>query len=210
MFEKWYHHLPSIGLGVLISSYTMNKSHLPQIDHSTLQKNHTQIGVVCSHCRNGSGQIDVGDIFVHLMKNGIDEEYIFWCFHGETSGVPLVDQPQLEAISNTPRELEESNFPKLNDLVNDVCEMFMGETNPPTPLEFARDAEPHKSKKYDRLHRLAKFESTIRCQQGSTSKHRIDDFTPWLRDEARTVGTELWAYEGIDGGVTRLEMTRAN
>ena len=56
----------------------------------------------CKHCRNGSGQIDVGDIFIHLMEYGIDEEYNFWCFHGETSGVTLVNQPQLEAISNTP------------------------------------------------------------------------------------------------------------
>ncbi|KAM7493432.1 hypothetical protein LguiB_028041 [Lonicera macranthoides] len=33
--------------------------------------------------------------------------------------------------------------------------MFTRETDPSTSLELERDVEPYKSKKYDRLHRLA-------------------------------------------------------
>ena len=43
----------------------------------------------CRRCRNGTGHIDVGDIFVHLMEYGMVQDYTLWYFHGEG---PLVNQ----------------------------------------------------------------------------------------------------------------------
>jgi hypothetical protein len=60
------------------------------------------------------------------MKHGIDEKYTICHFHGETSSV---DEPQLGATSGTPQGVDKTDFLKLNDLVNDVCEMFTGESN---------------------------------------------------------------------------------
>jgi hypothetical protein len=114
----------------------------------------------CRRCRNGKGLIVVGDIFVHLMKFGIDKNYTFWSFHGET---PLVNdvQPPGDIADN----IDDSNMLRLNDLVNDACEVFMRESCPSNPncekdngdiSTNASDApQSHKGTKYERLSRLA-------------------------------------------------------
>ena len=63
----------------------------------------------CRRCRNGTGHIEVGDIFVHLMEYGMVQDYTLWHFHGE--GI-LVNQVHQKPQYGTVIELiKESTFP---------------------------------------------------------------------------------------------------
>ena len=85
----------------------------------------------CRRCRNGTRHIKVGDIFVHLMEYGMVQDYTLWHFHGEETLVNQVHQPPQHGRVIEP--IEESTFPRLDELVNDACEMFMKEAGLSTP-----------------------------------------------------------------------------
>ena len=102
----------------------------------------------------------MGDIFVHLMECGMVQDYTLWYFHGEG---PLVNQvhqpPQSRKVIDIIEPINESNFPRSDELVNDACEMFTREAGPSTP-NYERSNGGHAvsgvpNKKYERLHRLA-------------------------------------------------------
>lgn len=101
------------------------------------------------------------------MKHGMCEGYTLWHFHGET---PLVNQvshvSQPGTSINIVEDIHKSNFPPLDDLMNDACGIFTRESSPSTlnsersgeayaNSDVPNDPQTHKGKKYQHLHRLA-------------------------------------------------------
>ena len=162
----------------------------------------------CRRCRNGKGHVVIDDIFVHLMTYGMDMNYTLWHFHGETL---VVDQVQPPPQSVTPTEhADVHNIPILNDLVNDACEMFMGEAEPSEPncvgsdeapptSEVPNDSHTHKykGKKYDRLHQLA--QEPLHPATGS-SRHT----TMYALIKLNDLKTQFNLSDGATGGILRL------
>lgn len=73
----------------------------------------TQCPYPCKHCKNSKGHIDLDKISLHLLKNGMYQSYVVWKHHGERTR----SNKNYTAVTNP---IEELNFPRLEDLIDDV------------------------------------------------------------------------------------------
>lgn len=71
----------------------------------------------CAKCRNSRGMVDLKAIFNHLIRNGIDQSYTTWYFHGE-----LFDDSStsLESHGTPFPSLPHEVHPQMFDSVNDT------------------------------------------------------------------------------------------
>lgn len=85
----------------------------------------------CTHCKNCRGQMDVDIINLHLLQNGIQQNYVFWRHHGEKENFSEESIPISKSIDA--QEAENLSNPRLENLINDVYNVHMNE------VEFAPD-----------------------------------------------------------------------
>ncbi|KAJ6843061.1 uncharacterized protein M6B38_299950 [Iris pallida] len=79
----------------------------------------TQFPCPCQHWKNSKGHIDLDEISLHLLKNGMHQSYVVWKHHGEKARDFGGNIPIMANLIEEP-PIEESNFHRLEDLVNDV------------------------------------------------------------------------------------------
>ncbi|KAM7503774.1 hypothetical protein LguiB_002678 [Lonicera macranthoides] len=81
------------------------------------------ISCPCVQCRNGKLQPSE-EMELHLIKWGMQENYTFWCFHGERQ-TPFVPE-QLPITKNMQLEEKLSKYARLSDPIDDACSVVRG------------------------------------------------------------------------------------
>ncbi|KAM7478191.1 hypothetical protein LguiA_026404 [Lonicera macranthoides] len=104
-------------------------------------------------------------------------------------------------MSNTPREVEKSNFPKLDDLVNDACEMFMEGTGPSTP-NCERNNGGHTTFEASRVNDMGilpyadgplhkQFEVMVSLIEQLNDILRANSVAPFIANISKVIGKEI-------------------